>query len=211
MGIRMAELAIQTLEARRNQLTAKSTICAAAASGIIVGTLQFLAPAIPRHPLLVTPFAAGGVICGMMALIESLNVIKRLGRKARAARWETAHLLHFRTIAGLPAETINARLAAMNQVSYIRELAWQAKSLARNAEGRYAALGRSYKWLAIGAVCFAIGALAVTVASIIDIGHELPQNRNMLPAPCPSPPIVTCIPPSCVDPLDLFSYEGQER
>lgn len=168
IGMRMGELLLETLERRRDQLTMKSTVCAAAATALIFGAAQFLLNGL-AHPTLWTAVPGVGVILAAgAALVESLNVVKRLPRRGRGTRRATVrHMLHFQTAARLGSADTALRLRGITAGEYIDELGMQAASLARNIAMRYTALGRAYVWIVICVACFVVGAATAVAHSYI--------------------------------------------
>ena len=166
VGIRAGELLLETLEKRRDQLTMKSTVCAAAASALIFGAVQFLLNSLTRPTLWSALPGLGVILCAGVALVESLNVIKRLPRRGRKARQSRArHILHFQSAVQLGATGTTLKLRDMNADEYLNELGMQATSLARNIAMRYRALGHAYVWLSLCVACFVIGACAAVANS----------------------------------------------
>jgi hypothetical protein len=156
--LRAAEFILQTFEQRRNQLVAKATISATAASGVIVLVLQtMLQPS--STALVVRVVALVAVLLSALSLIEGLNIIRTLSKKSGKSR-SKAHVLYFGAFAKLDVASAVATLAKMDDSQYLAELGAQAVSIAKNLRMRYDALGKAYRWLALSVLTFG-AALAV--------------------------------------------------
>jgi hypothetical protein len=188
VGIRAAELILETLEKRRDQLATKSTVCAAAATALLFGSVQFLLNGL-SHPGLWSGIPGIGVIvCAGVALVESLNVVKRLPRRGRKVRQSSVqHILHFQAITRLGPERTAKRLQYMTTDQYLRELTAQASSLAKNIGMRYKALGHAYVWLALAVFFLVMGASAAVVRSYVTPagGVRAPATHTLI-TPRPS-------------------------
>ncbi|MEU4762325.1 Pycsar system effector family protein [Actinosynnema sp. NPDC023794] len=162
--VQAALLVLQTFEHRRNQLTTKSTICATAASGIVVLVIQvFLAN--PATPIPVRGLGLLTLCLAALALLEGLNVIKKLPKKTRSKR-SRKHLLFFGTFVALTADEAYEKVADLSEEDYARELAAQAVELSRNLRMRYDALGKAHRWLSTAIVVFVL-ALVVQQVYIV--------------------------------------------
>lgn len=163
-AVRAAEFMLQTFEQRRNQLIAKATISATAASGLIVLVLQtMLQPDSTR--LAVRIIASVTVLFSMLSLLEGLNITKKLSKRSSRNRSRT-HLLYFGIFARLDAQGAVAALSKIDEAQYLAELAAQAVSLAKNLRMRYDALGNAYRWLALSVAAFVV-ALALQQAYVM--------------------------------------------
>jgi hypothetical protein len=157
-AVQAGHLVLQTFENRRTQLTARSTICATAASGVIVLVIQiFLANPSTRLPVRVLGMFT--LSCAALALLAGLSVIKKLSRRTRATR-SREHLLFFGTFVALSADEAYERITNVTDEVYLRELAIQAVELSRNLRRRYDALGKAYLWLSTSVVAFVLTLLA---------------------------------------------------
>lgn len=153
-AVRVGQLVLQTFEHRRTQLTTKSTICATAASGVIVLTIQiFLADPATEPPVRALGFVA--MACAALALLQGLNVIKKLSRRTRSKR-SRSHLLFFGSYVEMDSGQAFERIVNVTEEEYIRELATQIVELSRNLRARYDALGRAYVWLTIAVIAFTV-------------------------------------------------------
>lgn len=158
LPVQVGQLVLQTFEHRRNQLTTKSTICATAASGVIVLVIQiFLVSPATRVPVRLLGLAA--LICAALALIEDLNVIKKLSKRTRSKR-SRKHILFFGTFVDLQPDEAHSKFVELTEEQYVHELAVQAVELSRNLRSRYDALGKAHRWLT-AAVAMFVATLAV--------------------------------------------------
>jgi hypothetical protein len=166
IGMRAGELILDTLEKRRDQLSTKSTVCAAAATALLFGAVQFLLNGLSRPGLWSGIPGVAVIACAGVALVESLNVVKRLPRRGRKIRQSSVHhILHFQTITRLGADSVSRKLRYMTAEGYMSELAAQANSLAKNIEMRYKALGHAYVWLSLAVFFLVLGASATVLHS----------------------------------------------
>jgi hypothetical protein len=188
VGVRAAELILETLEKRRDQLATKSTVCAAAATALLFGSVQFLLNGLSHPGLWSGVPGIGVIVCAGVALVESLNVVKRLPRRGRKVRQSNVHhILHFQTITRLGAARTAKRLLYMTTDDYLSELTAQANSLAKNIGMRYKALGHAYVWLSLAVFFLVIGASGTVVRSYLTPAGDLraPATHTLI-TPRPS-------------------------
>jgi hypothetical protein len=176
--LQAGHLILQTFEHRRNQLTTKSTICATAASGIVVLVIQVILTN-PSTQFWVRVLGVLTLCLAALALIEVLNVIKKLSKKTRGKR-NRRHLLFFGTFVSLNADEAYERIASLSEEDYVREMAAQAVELSRNLRTRYDALGKAYRWLSAAVIAFVVSIIAqqVYIVAALDglVQEGLPWN-----------------------------------
>lgn len=179
VSIRAAELMLQTLEESRSQMTAKSTVCAAAASGIIVVTLQFVfegrsAPWLPSAIL-----GLGALVTAAAALLQGLNIIRKLGRKDRlkggAMPRNRKHLFYFGSHVKSTCDETQTRFRCLDERMYLKELSEQTVSLSRNLRQRYDALAMAYRFTGIAVVLFVL-AIAINQTHEVLITGQTPDK-----------------------------------
>lgn len=152
---------LDTLESRREQLSTRSTVSLAAASGLLVLGTQFIFDI----------FEMGGydkyvfvilclilcIIMSALSIITSLDLIKRISRKKHTGRNQNVsdpNLLYFGWIAKQSEHELDNQLTLLTSKKQVEFEIRQAISLSKNLDYRYKQLKKTYILFVIGLIAY---------------------------------------------------------
>lgn len=166
---------LDTLESRREQISTRSTVSLAAASGLLVLGIQFIFDICKMDDYkkygLVILFLIICIIMSALSIITSLDLIKRISRKKHVGKDQNAtdpNILYFGWISKQSEEELNNQLSLLTLRKQVEFENRQAISLSKNLKYRYKQLKKTYILFVIGLVSY-ICSVIIFVCSKYDI------------------------------------------
>jgi len=147
----VSELILSTLENRREQLATRSTVCLAAASGLLVLAVQFVFDVCKRddyakYTLVIIVLIACIIMCAL-AIMTSIDLIKLISRKKHMGRGQQhtdPNIYYFGWIAQQSEDTFYNYLNDLTNYKQNLLNIRQAISLSKNLDYRYKQLKKNY-------------------------------------------------------------------
>lgn len=157
---------LDTLESRREQISTRSTVSLAAASGLLVLGIQFVFDICEMSDYKKYGFVIFClivcIIMSALSIITSLDLIKRISRKKHTGKEQNAsdpNILYFGWISKQSERELDEQLSLLTLRKQVEFEIRQAISLSKNLKYRYAQLKKTY-------ILFVIG-LATYIFSVI--------------------------------------------
>lgn len=171
----VSEGILSTLENRRDQIATRSTICLAAASGLLVLAVQFVFDVCElsdyvRYAFVIIVLVVCIIMCAI-AIMTSLDLIKKISRKKHMGRGQShtdPNLYYFGWIEQQSEDELCALLRDISFNKHIEYNVRQAISLSKNLDYRYKQLSKTYVILGISLSVYVL-ALVLFVAIKYDI------------------------------------------
>lgn len=152
---------LDTLENRREQLSARSTVSLAAASGLLVLGVQFIFNIFEMSDydkyVFVILCLALCIIISALSIITSLDLIKRISRKKHTGRNQNvsdSNILYFGWIAKQSEHELDNQLTILTLKKQVEFEIRQAISLSKNLDYRYKQLKKTYIFFVVGLVIY---------------------------------------------------------
>lgn len=142
---------LSTLEGRRDQIATRSTICLAAASGLLVLAVQFIFDICDlndylKYIVVVVALIVCIVLCSI-SIMTSLDLIKKISRKKHMGRGQNhtdPNIYYFGWIETQSEDELETVLKEMSFYKHIGYNIRQAISLSKNLGYRYKQLTKTY-------------------------------------------------------------------
>lgn len=164
------ERSLDTLESRREQISTRSTVSLAAASGLLVLGVQFIFDICEMDDYSRYDFV---IICliscitlSALSIVTSLDLVKRISRKKHAGRDQNSsapNILYFGWISKQSESELDSQLAVLTVKKEIQFEVRQAISLSKNLKYRYKQLRKTYILFVIGLAMYIFSAIVYIV------------------------------------------------
>lgn len=150
-----------TLESRREQISTRSTVSLAAASGLLVLGVEFIFAVCEMDDYNKYGYVVFGlVICIIMSalsIITSLDLIKRISRKKHIGKNQNVsdpNILYFGWISKQSEDELDKELLVLTLKKQVEFEIRQAISLSKNLKYRYKQLKKTYSLFVIGLIAY---------------------------------------------------------
>lgn len=171
----VSEEILLTLENRREQIATRSTICLAAASGLLVLAVQFVFDVCElsdyvRYAFVIIILVVCIIICAI-SIMTSLDLIKKISREKHMGRGQShtdPNLYYFGWIEQQSEDEFCTLLRDISFNQHIEYNVRQAISLSKNLDYRYKKLSKTYVILGMGLFVYVL-ALILFAAIKYDI------------------------------------------
>lgn len=169
---------LSTLESRRDQLASRSSVCLAAASGLLVLAVQLILEICDMVDytqfLLVIILLLVTILFCCFSIVTSLDLIKKISRKKHMGKNQKEsdpNIFFFGWTAKQSEKELDSLLADLTLRQHIEYEARQSISLSKNLEYRYQQLSKMYTFFVVGLIfyCFSILCFAVIKYSMFDV------------------------------------------
>lgn len=152
---------LNTLESRREQISTRSTVSLAAASGLLVLGVQFISDICCMSDYekygFVIFILIVCIIMSAFSVITSLDLIKRISRKRHTGKEQNAsdpNILYFGWISKQSEHELDDQLSMLTLAKFIEFEIRQAISLSKNLKYRYKQLKKTYILFVIGLIAY---------------------------------------------------------
>ena len=162
--------ALDTLESRREQISTRSTVSLAAASGLLVLGVQFIFDICEMNDYIKYDFVIicliFCVIMSALSIVTSLNLVKRISREKHTGRDQNSsapNILYFGWLSKQSEQELDSQLAIVTVKKEIEFEIRQAISLSKNLKYRYKQLRKTYILFVIGLAAYIFSAIVYIV------------------------------------------------